>query len=63
MRYFSLSVFKTALKRRCCRCVGLRDGVELLLLLLLLAAGRGHDLTRLENVPREIFKQIETTQL
>jgi len=26
-------------------------------------AGRDRDLTRLENVPREIFKQIETTQL
>jgi len=39
----------------------------LLLLLLLIAvaahAGRVGDLTRLENVPRETFKQIETTQL
>jgi len=40
-----------------------------LLLLALLSeaasalAGRDRDLTRLENVPREIFKQIETTQL
>jgi len=37
-------------------------------LLLLLIAGAAHagrvgDLTRPENVPRETFKQIETTQL
>jgi len=43
--------------------------LQLLLLMLVrwqaaaALAGRDRDLTRPENVPREIFKQIETTQL